>query len=89
MKLNQNEKQFILANYQNGADVEDIAFHVGINKQAVKRALADMRAIDLSWYKTDEQHKMLTRLNELGISDLASLNSKLAQHTVAQTNPLV
>jgi len=87
MKLNLNEKQYIAQRFRNGELPEDIAIDVGISVNAVKRALADVKEISLSWYKTKDQHALLERLEKLGIHSVTGLNNHLNKLTFG-TNPL-
>lgn len=73
MKLTQKEKEFIAAEYASGDSFEDIAFTTGLTVQAVKRALADMQVIDLSWHKAKHQHDLLTLLRENGIHTVSDI----------------
>lgn len=73
MKLTQKEKEFIAAEYASGDSFDDIAFATGLTVQAVKRALADMKVIDLSWYKAKHQHDLLTLLRENGIHTVSDI----------------
>lgn len=75
MKLNTTEKQYIAGRYQNDESIPDIAISIGISENAVKRALADLKILNLSWYKTDDQHTLLTRLADMGIHDVNGLNN--------------
>ena len=74
MKLTQKEKEFIANEYHAGHEIDDIAFATVLTVQAVKRALADMKVLNLSWYKPKYEHDLVTLLRTNGIytvSDLA------------------
>jgi predicted transcriptional regulator len=74
MKLTQIEKQFLVdLHLKDGLTYEEISSRFSITVQAVKRALADMNVIDLSWYKTDAQHELLTLLRMSGITSMSEL----------------
>jgi len=74
MKLTQEEKQFLVdLHLKDGLTYEEISNRFSVTVQSVKRALADMNIIDLSWYKTDAQHELLSLLRMGGITTVAQL----------------
>lgn len=73
MKLTLKEKQFIANEYHINQDFNDIAFTTGLTVQAVKRALADMQVITLSWHKTPVEHALLILLSQNNINTVSDL----------------
>ena len=73
MKLTQKEKEFIANEFHAGNDIDDIAFATGLTVQAVKRALADMKVLNLGWYKPKYEHELVTLLRNNGIYTVGDL----------------
>ena len=73
MKLTQKEKEFIAAEYASGDSFDDIAFATGLTVQAVKRALSDMKVLNLGWYKPKYEHDLVTLLRNNGIYTISDL----------------
>lgn len=73
MKLTQKEKEFIANEYASGDSFDDIAFTTGLTVQAVKRALSDMKVLNLSWYKPKYEHDLVTLLRTNGIYTVGDL----------------
>lgn len=73
MKLTQKEKEFIANEYHIHQDFSEIAFDTGLTVQAVKRALAEMQVITLSWHKTPIEHALLTLLSQNNIQSVTDL----------------
>lgn len=87
MKLNQTERQYIVARYNNSETPQEISISIGISENAVKRALADEKVINLSWYKTDDQHQLLTYLESIGVQNLAQFTT-YRNKLLFNSNPL-
>lgn len=77
MKLTQNEKEFIANEYASGDTFDEIAFSTGLTIQAIKRSLADMGIIDLSWHKSPYEHDLLQILKQKKITNPAKLREVL------------
>lgn len=73
MKLTQKEKEFIANEFHAGHEIDDIAFATGLTVQAVKRALSDMKVLNLSWYKPKYEHDLVTLLRTNGIYTVGDL----------------
>ena len=73
MKLTQKEKEFIALEFEQSRDYSEVAFTTGLTVQAVKRALADMRVIQLSWYKPPHEHALITLLSQNNIETVSDL----------------
>lgn len=73
MRLTKQEITWIANEFQSNRTVQEIAIDTGMSKQNVKRALAEAGLVNLSWYKTNEENKMLTFLKVKGINNTEQL----------------
>lgn len=73
MRLTKQEIAWIANEFQSNRTVQEIAIDTGMSKQNVKRALAEAGLVNLSWYKTNEENKMLTFLKAKGINNTEQL----------------
>lgn len=77
MRLTKQEITWIANEFQSNRTVQEIAIDTGMSKQNVKRALAEAGLLTLSWYKTNEENKMLIALASKGISNVKELLKRL------------
>lgn len=73
MRLTKHEIDWIAIEFENQRTVQEIAIDTGMSEQNVKRALAEAGLMNLSWYKTNEENKMLTFLRAKGINNTEQL----------------
>lgn len=77
IKLTKPEINWFEQEYQNGRTIEEMAIDTGFSKQNVKRALAEAGLIYLSWYKTNEEDKILKFLRSKNIITKENLKGAL------------
>ena len=77
IKLDPLELDWVHDEYLSGRTIEEIAIDTGMSKQNVKRALAECRALSLSWYKTKEENEILNYLKQQDITTLRQLQKIL------------
>lgn len=76
-KLSQNDLEWIKNEHQNGRTIEEIATDTGLSKQMVKRALAEVHELYLSWYKTKDENALLMYLKDRNIHTVEQLIASL------------
>lgn len=73
VKLTQPEINWFKQEYENGRTLDEISIDTGFSKQNIKRALAEAGLMYLSWYKTNEEDKILKYLRNKDITKLNQL----------------
>lgn len=73
VKLTQPEINWFKQEYENGRTLDEISVDTGFSKQNIKRALAEAGLMYLSWYKTNEEDKILKYLRGKDITKLNQL----------------
>lgn len=73
VKLTQPEINWFKQEYENGRTLDEISIDTGFSKQNIKRALAEAGLMYLSWYKTNEEDKILKYLRGKDITKLNQL----------------
>lgn len=73
VKLTQPEINWFKQEYENGRTLDEISVDTGFSKQNIKRALAEAGLMYLSWYKTNEEDKILKYLRNKDITKLNQL----------------
>ena len=77
VKLNQQELNWVVNEFQNDRTVQEIAIDTGMSVNNVKRALAEKGLLSLSWYKTTDEIQMLNYLKAMGVNNLIDLRDIL------------
>lgn len=75
--LNKAELDFIKDEYNSGKTISEIAINIGFSRTNVRRALAEAGVINLNWYKTIQEHELLSHLKLKGITDINQLKGVL------------
>lgn len=75
--LTQKDLEWIKNEYQSSRSVEEISTDTGLSKQMVKRALAEVHAMYLTWYKTKDENELLLFLKNRNIHTVEQLIASL------------
>ena len=73
MKLDKKAIEWITQEHAAGRTLDEISLDTGLSKPSVKRALSEAGVLELSWHKSDSEHKLLQLLSKNGIKTVSDI----------------